>query len=127
MKQFLLCLALFGSLYSCVFDDGFTPLQRRHISQSDHRNRKVNMYENFKPLGKYLLVRLNKQEEKTSGGLFIAQMAKIEERRIATVLAIGDEVTKVNVGDVVFMGRVLVRATDEICILVEDDVFGIIE
>ena len=51
------------------------------------------------PLGERVLLKAEKSEEKTAGGIFIPQAAQ-EKTQIATVVAIGDsEEIKVKVGD----------------------------
>ena len=52
----------------------------------------------IKPLGERVLVKMDKVEEKTAGGIFIPQTAQ-EKTQIAVVEAIGDEVKSVKVGD----------------------------
>jgi chaperonin GroES len=42
------------------------------------------------PLGDRILVKMEKEEEKTKGGLFIPETAQ-EKTQIATVMAIGDD------------------------------------
>ncbi|MBO7348625.1 MAG: co-chaperone GroES [Spirochaetales bacterium] len=51
----------------------------------------------IKPLGERVLVKMDKVEEKTAGGIFIPQTAQ-EKTQIAVVEAIGDEVKTVKVG-----------------------------
>ena len=51
-----------------------------------------------KPLGERVLVKMDKVEEKTAGGIFIPQTAQ-EKTQIAVVEAIGDEVKTVKVGE----------------------------
>lgn len=84
------------------------------------------MFDNFMPLGKYVLVKMSIVENKTSGGLFLSQSSK-KENRLATVMAIGADVTRVSIGDTIFLGRTLVEATDDINILIEDDILGVIK
>ena len=51
------------------------------------------------PLGERVLLKAEKSEEKTAGGIFIPQAAQ-EKTQIATVVAVGDsEEIKVKVGD----------------------------
>ena len=124
----ILALLLFSSLYPCSYDDGFTLSERRKIAQAYRRDREFEMFDTFRPLGKYLLVRLNPKEEKTSGGLFMVQPARDkEEQRVATVIAVGPEINTIMVGDVIFIGRILVKANDDMCILKEEDVLGVID
>ena len=54
----------------------------------------------IKPLGTNVLVAENKKSDTTAGGIIIEGGA--HESKSATVIAIGDEVTKVIVGDVVY-------------------------
>ena len=51
----------------------------------------------IKPLGERVLVKMDKVEEKTAGGIFIPQTAQ-EKTQIAVVEAIGDDVKTVKVG-----------------------------
>ena len=51
----------------------------------------------IKPLGERVLVKMDKVEEKTAGGIFIPQTAQ-EKTQIAVVEAIGEDVKTIKVG-----------------------------
>lgn len=55
----------------------------------------------IKPLGKNILIAENKKSETTLGGIIIEGGG--HETKLATVLAIGYDVTLVSVGDVIFL------------------------
>lgn len=54
----------------------------------------------IKPLGKNILIAENKKSETSFGGIIIEGGG--HETKLATVLAIGSDVTLVSVGDVIF-------------------------
>ena len=51
----------------------------------------------IKPLGERVLVKMDKVEEKTAGGIFIPQTAQ-EKTQIAVVEAVGEDVKTIKVG-----------------------------
>jgi co-chaperonin GroES (HSP10) len=55
----------------------------------------------IKPLKKRVLIAENNTERKTESGIVLDGIKSMKETPIATVLAIGPEVTLVNVGDVI--------------------------
>lgn len=57
----------------------------------------------IKPLHKKVLVAENASENKTESGIILDGANSVRESKRATVLAIGPEVTLVNVGDVVLL------------------------
>lgn len=58
---------------------------------------------NVKPLKKKVLVAENKSEVKSESGIILEGASSVSESKRATVLAIGPEVTLVEVGDVVLL------------------------
>jgi co-chaperonin GroES (HSP10) len=58
---------------------------------------------NIKPLHKKVLVAENASENKTESGIILDGANSVRESKRATVLAIGPQVTLVNVGDVVLL------------------------
>jgi co-chaperonin GroES (HSP10) len=58
---------------------------------------------NIKPLHKKILVAENASENKTESGIILDGANSVRESKRATVLAIGPEVTLVNIGDVVLL------------------------
>ena len=56
-----------------------------------------------KPLHKKVLVAQNKDEVKTESGIILDDAASVRESRTGTVLAIGPEVTMVEIGDKVLL------------------------
>ena len=83
----------------------------------------------IKPLGERVLVKMDKVEEKTAGGLFIPQTAQ-EKTQIAVVEAIGDEVKTVKVGQKIlhdkYAGTSVKMDGEEYLILNIKDVLAII-
>ena len=83
----------------------------------------------IKPLGERVLVKMDKVEEKTAGGIFIPQTAQ-EKTQIAVVEAIGDEVKTVKVGQKIlhdkYAGTSVKMDGDEYLILNIKDVLAII-
>ncbi len=60
----------------------------------------------IKPLGDRVLVKLEKEEEKTKGGLYIPETAQ-EKTQMGPVVAVGDddEEIKVKVGDTILFDK----------------------
>jgi co-chaperonin GroES (HSP10) len=58
---------------------------------------------NVQPLKKKVLVAENKTETKSASGIILEGATSVNESKRATVLAIGPDVTLVNVGDVVLL------------------------
>jgi len=83
----------------------------------------------IKPLGERVLVKMDKVEEKTAGGIFIPQTAQ-EKTQIAVVEAIGDEVKTVKVGQKIlhdkYAGTSVKMNNDEYLILNIKDVLAIV-
>ncbi len=83
----------------------------------------------IKPLGERVLVKMDKVEEKTAGGIFIPQTAQ-EKTQIAVVEAIGDEVKTVKVGQKIlhdkYAGTSVKMEGEEYLILNIKDVLAII-
>ena len=93
----------------------------------------------IKPLGDKILVQRVKPEEKTASGIFPPESAK-EKPQEAKILAIGDgkildsgerSTFQVKVGDTVLLGKwggTELKLNDEdVLIITEDDVLGIVE
>ena len=84
----------------------------------------------IKPLGERVLVKMDKVEEKTAGGIFIPQTAQ-EKTQIAVVEAIGDEVKTVKVGQKIlhdkYAGTSVKMNDDEYLILNIKDVLAVID
>ncbi|MBR5669230.1 MAG: co-chaperone GroES [Spirochaetales bacterium] len=84
----------------------------------------------IKPLGERVLVKMDKVEEKTAGGIFIPQTAQ-EKTQIAVVEAIGDEVKTVKVGEKIlhdkYAGTTFKQDGEEYLILNIKDVLAVIK
>ena len=84
----------------------------------------------IKPLGERVLVKMDKVEEKTAGGIFIPQTAQ-EKTQIAVVEAIGDEVKSVKVGEKIlhdkYAGTTFKQDGEEYLILNIKDVLAVIK
>ncbi len=84
---------------------------------------------NFKPLGERLLVERVEEESTTASGIIIPDSAK-EKPSKAKVLAIGNDVEDVNVGDTVVFGKYsgteLSLEDKEYLVLEISDVLGVI-
>ena len=96
------------------------------------------MLEKLRPLRDCLLVeRIEKNEEKTAGGIYIPEAAKEEKPQVGRVLAVGTgRITpegnaipmQVKKDDIVFFGKFSgTDASKSLLILREEDVLGIIE
>ena len=84
----------------------------------------------IKPLGERVLVKMDKVEEKTAGGIFIPQTAQ-EKTQIAVVEAIGDDVKTVKVGEKIlhdkYAGTTFKQDNQEYLILNIKDVLAVIK
>ncbi len=83
------------------------------------------------PLGERVLLKAEKTEEKTAGGIFIPQAAQ-EKTQIATVVAIGDsEEIKVKAGDRVlhdkYAGTEIKDGGEDYLIVNAQDILAIIK
>ena len=70
-------------------------------STDHHLHNRENM--NITPLKKKILIAENKSEHKTDSGIILEGATSVKESKQATVLAIGPDVTMVNVGDVIML------------------------
>lgn len=84
---------------------------------------------NFKPLGERLLVKTVEEAKTTASGIIIPDNAKEKPNR-AEVIAVGNEVKDVNVGDTVVYGKYsgteLVLEGTDYMVLELSDVLGVI-
>ena len=83
------------------------------------------------PLGERVLLKAEKSEEKTAGGIFIPQAAQ-EKTQIATVVAIGDsDEIKVKVGDKVlhdkYAGTEIKDSGEDYLIVNAQDILAVIK
>ena len=83
----------------------------------------------IKPLGERVLVKMDKVEEKTAGGIFIPQTAQ-EKTQIAVVEAIGADVKTIKVGQKIlhdkYAGTQVKMDNEEYLILNIKDVLAIV-
>jgi chaperonin GroES len=83
----------------------------------------------IKPLGERVLVKMDKVEEKTAGGIFIPQTAQ-EKTQIAVVEAIGEDVKTIKVGQKIlhdkYAGTSVKMDNEEYLILNIKDVLAIV-
>ena len=83
----------------------------------------------IKPLGERVLVKMDKVEEKTAGGIFIPQTAQ-EKTQIAVVEAIGEDVKTIKVGQKIlhdkYAGTQVKMDNEEYLILNIKDVIAIV-
>jgi chaperonin GroES len=78
------------------------------------------------PYGKRVTVEREEAKTKTEGGLFIPESVSDKEKpRKGTVLAVGDPVTDIKVGDVVVFGKYSGLEVDDVLILKQEDIQGI--
>lgn len=90
----------------------------------------VNVISKFKPLKDRVFVSYSEEMEKTSGGLYVPDVAK-EKPQKGTVESIGSEVQSVKAGDTVlfdkYSGTKISIENTEYLILKEEDILGIFE
>ncbi len=83
----------------------------------------------IKPLGERVLVKMDKVEEKTAGGIYIPQTAQ-EKTQIAVVEAIGEDVKTIKVGQKIlhdkYAGTSVKMDNEEYLILNIKDVLAIV-
>lgn len=94
------------------------------------------MFQNFRPLGDRVLIKLVKREEKTTSGIIIPDAVKEEAPQTGVIVAVGTGRTfegkttplAVKVNDFVYIGKYSgTDAGDNHRIVREDDILGIIE
>jgi chaperonin GroES len=86
---------------------------------------------NVQPLKKKVLVAENKAETKSASGIILEGATSVNESKRATVLAIGPDVTLVNVGDVVLLEWAKAQAVKvgdaQRAIVDEDNIVAVLE
>ena len=85
----------------------------------------------FRPLGKRILVRRAPQVEQTAGGIIIPDLYQ-DRPTEGEILAVGDEVEKVKIGDIVlfakFAGSTIENQDEgDLIVIVEDNVLGVLD
>ncbi len=85
----------------------------------------------IKPLGKRIVVKPFKQEEKTQGGIYLPDTATKERPQRGEVIAVGPEFKEVKKGDTVIFakygGTEVKIDEEEYLVLGEDDVLAVLE
>ena len=85
----------------------------------------------IKPLGKRVVVKPWKEEEKTEGGIYLPETASKEKPQRGEVIAVGPDFKELKKGDKVIFakygGTEIKIDNDECLVLGEDDVLAIIE
>ena len=86
---------------------------------------------NVQPLKKKVLVAENKAETKSESGIILEGATSVNESKRATVLAIGPDVTLVNVGDIVLLEWTKVHVVKvgdaQRAIIDEDNIVAVLE
>jgi chaperonin GroES len=86
---------------------------------------------NVQPLKKKVLVAENKAETKSASGIILEGATSVNESKRATVLAIGPDVTLVNVGDIVLLewtkAHVVKVGDAQRAIVDEDNIVAVLE
>jgi len=86
---------------------------------------------NVQPLKKKVLVAENKAETKSASGIILEGATSVNESKRATVLAIGPDVTLVNVGDIVLLewtkAHVVKVGDAQRAIIDEDNIVAVLE
>jgi chaperonin GroES len=85
----------------------------------------------IRPLGERVVVKPEKQEEKTKGGLYLPETATKDKPQRGKVIAVGPDFEGVKKGDTVLFakygGTEIKIDDDEYLVLGEDDVLAVIE
>jgi chaperonin GroES len=94
------------------------------------------MFQKLRPLHNNVLVKLQVQPTKTTGGLFIPDAAK-QETQTGEIMATGSGIRSQNgelipltvkVGDTIFFGKYAgTKADDTFVVIKEEDILGVIE
>ncbi len=84
---------------------------------------------NIKPLGERVLVKSEKVEEKTAGGLYIPQTTK-KKTQFAIVEAVGNDVKNVSVGNKIlhdkYVGTAIKIDNEDYLILEEKEILAVV-
>lgn len=85
----------------------------------------------FKPLGKKVLVAENKRENQTASGIILEGGQGLGESKTGTVMAIGPEVTQVQVGDKILLewNKAVVTTVDgaQRVIILEENIVAVLD
>ncbi|HDN84196.1 co-chaperone GroES [Candidatus Aerophobetes bacterium] len=85
----------------------------------------------IKPLGERIVVKPEKQEEKTEGGIYLPETASKEKPQKGEVIAVGPDFKGVKKGDKVLFakygGTEVKLGNEEYLVLGEDDVLAVLE
>jgi len=85
----------------------------------------------IKPLGERIVVKPDKQEEKTEGGIYLPETASKEKPQRGEVIAVGPDFKGVKKGDIVIFakygGTEVKLDGEEYLVLGEDDVLAVLE
>jgi co-chaperonin GroES (HSP10) len=85
----------------------------------------------FRPLGKKVLVAENKRENQTASGIILEGGQGLGESKTGTVVAIGPEVTQVQVGDKILLewNKAAVTVVDgaQRVVILEENIVAILE
>ncbi|HHF98860.1 MAG TPA: co-chaperone GroES [Candidatus Aerophobetes bacterium] len=86
---------------------------------------------NIRPLGERIVVKPQKQEEKTQGGIYLPETATKEKPQQGEVIAVGPDFKGVKKGDIVIFakygGTEVKIDGEEYLVLGEDDVLAVLE
>lgn len=86
---------------------------------------------NIRPLGKRIVVKPQKQEEKTQGGIYLPDTASKEKPQKGEVIAVGPDFKGVKKGDIVifakYSGAEVKIEGEEYIVLGKDDVLAVAE
>jgi chaperonin GroES len=87
---------------------------------------------NIKAINDMIIVKeVIKEEEKTEAGIFIPSTIKMEPQKYGKVLSVGDQVTKILVGDTIVFhpagGQAVIMNGEIQRVLKENEVYGILE
>lgn len=78
------------------------------------------------PYGKRLTIERTEVEERTQGGIYVPDSVREKEKpKKGKVLAVGDGIFDIQVGDVVIFGKYAGLEVDDVLILKIDDVHGV--
>lgn len=85
----------------------------------------------IKPLGERIVVKPEKQEEKTEGGIYLPETATKDKPQKGEVIAVGPDFKGVKKGDTVIFakygGTEVKLGDEEYLVLGEDDVLAVLE
>lgn len=85
----------------------------------------------LKPLGKFLIVQVQKEEKQTSSGIFLADTSSFEKTKKGLVLAVGNDISDIYAQEYVLFpkecGTAVKHNGEEYIVLNKDNILAVVE